>query len=157
MAANKVRKRMTKKEKEEWDALYEFVKKKVLMYDDNMALSRTMVLRLKGLLTNKFIENNNIDDTANYTYQTILNTFKFCMIDIERGLRTHSFQDENHKFNYVLKIVSENINTVYLRMQKAEKAEKEIDKIDTSAATHTGAEYQRKSQDVSSDFFDDLW
>lgn len=48
-----VRKRMTKQEKQDWDALYDFVKEKVLIYDKNQSLSRTMVLRLKGLLSNK--------------------------------------------------------------------------------------------------------
>lgn len=158
MAEKKVRKRMTEQEKEEWNELYEFVKKKVLMYSDDMALSKTMVLRLKGLLTNKFIENKNIDDKANYTYKTILNTFKFCIMDIEKGLQTHSFKDESHKFNYILKIVESNINTVFLRMQKAEKAEEEIAQIDTSNAMHTGAAYQRKSKDLpKNSILNDLW
>ena len=71
------KKKMTEKEKKDWEALYMYVKI-LLGYDENQALSSTMVLRLKGLLTNKFIENNNIESTANYSYEVILNTFKFC-------------------------------------------------------------------------------
>ena len=70
------RKKMTEKEKQDWEALYYHVKN-LMGYDENQALSNTMVLRLKGLLTNKFMENNNIQSTANYSYETILNTFKF--------------------------------------------------------------------------------
>lgn len=154
--AKNVRKRMTKQEKQDWDALYDFVKEKVLMYDENQSLSRTMVLRLKGLLSNKFIENNNIEDSANYSYRTVLNTFKFCIVDIQRGLRSNSFSDEMHKFNYVLKIVESNINTVYVRMQQAKKSKDKTEKMDTTVATHTGASYQRKTKDISSKF-DDLW
>lgn len=154
--AKNVRKRMTKQEKQDWDALYDFVKEKVLMYDKNQSLSRTMVLRLKGLLSNKFIENNNIEDSANYSYRTILNTFKFCIVDIQRGLRCNSFSDEMHKFNYVLKIVESNINTVYVRMQQAEKSKNKTKKMDTTVATHIGASYQRKTKDILSKF-DDLW
>lgn len=154
--AKNVRKRMTKQEKQDWDALYNFVKEKVLMYDENQSLSRTMVLRLKGLLSNKFIENNNIKDSANYSYRTVLNTFKFCIVDIQRGLRGNSFSDEMHKFNYVLKIVESNINTVYIRMQQAEKLKEKTEKMDISVATHTGASYQRKTKDISNKF-DDLW
>ena len=95
-------------------------------YDENQSLSRTMVLRLKGLLSNKFIANNNIEDTANYSYETVLNTLKFCMPDIQRGLRSNSFTDENHKFNYAIKIVESNLNTVYVRMKNAEKAREEV-------------------------------
>mgnify|MGYP001048863559 CR=1 FL=1 len=154
--AKKKRKCMTKQEKEDWDALYNFVKEKILMYDENQSLSRTMVLRLKGLLSNKFIENSNIEDSANYSYRTILTTFKFCIVDIQKGLRNHSFSDEMHKFNYILKIIENNINTVYLRMQQAEKAKNKTEKMDTSIVTHTGAEYQRKTKDVSNKF-DNLW
>ena len=71
------RKKMTEEEKMVWDELYTYVRKNIMGYDDNQALSSTMVLRLKGLLTNKFMENNNIQSTANYSYDTILNTFKY--------------------------------------------------------------------------------
>lgn len=154
--AKNVRKRMTKQEKKDWDELYDFVKKKILMYDENQSLSRTMVLRLKGLRSNKFIENGNIEDGANYSYQTILNAFKFCSLDIQRGLKSNDFSDEMHKFNYVLKIVESNINTVYVRMQQAEKSQNKTKNMDTTVATHTGASYQRKTKDVSHKF-DDLW
>lgn len=155
MAKNAV-KRMTKQEKEDWDALYDFVREKILMYDKNQSLSRTMVLRLKGLLSNKFIENSNTEDSANYSYRTILNTFKFCIIDIQRGLHSNSFSDEMHKFNYVLKIVESNINTIYIRMQQAEKSKDKTEKMNTTVVTSTGATYQRKTKDTSSKF-DDLW
>ena len=53
------KKKMTEKEKQDWESLYYHVKN-VMGYDENQSLSSTMVLRLKGLLTNKFIENSNI-------------------------------------------------------------------------------------------------
>ena len=99
------KKNMSAKEKKDWEALYFYVKN-LLGYDENQALSSTMVLRLKGLLTNKFIENGNIASTANYSYETILNTFKYCSVDIQKALRTNNFKDEMHRFNFVLKIVS---------------------------------------------------
>ena len=118
---------MSEKEKQDWEALYFYVKN-LLDYDENQSLSSTMVLRLKGLLTNKFIENNNIQSTANYSYETVLNAFKYSSLDIQRALRTNSFKDEQHKFNYVLKIVEKNINTVYMKMRNTEKAKEEAKK-----------------------------
>ena len=112
--ARQTKKHMSQEDKDNWKELYEYVKKNVLGYDDNQALSKTMVLRLKGLLNNKFISNNNIEDTSNYSYKIVLNTFKFCIFDIQKGLRSNSFKDESHKFNYVLKIVESNLNTVYI-------------------------------------------
>ena len=93
-------------------------------YDDNQSLSRNMVLRLKGLANNKFMANNNIKDTADYSYKIILLTFKYCNSSIQRALNNVAFKDESHKFNYILKIVEDNINTVYMRMKKKNKMQK---------------------------------
>lgn len=149
------RKKMTKEEKIAWDALYTYVRKNVMGYDENQALSSTMVLRLKGLLTNKFMENKNIEATANYSYETILNAFKYSSPDIQRVLRTNNFKDESHKFNYILKIVEKNINTVYVRMKNAEKAKEEAKNTMVEVPTHTGAEFKPKEK--KKDKFTDLW
>ena len=150
------KKKMTEKEKQDWEALYFYVKK-LLGYDENQALSSTMVLRLKGLLTNKFIENNNITSTANYSYETILNTFKFCYPDIQKALRTNIFKDEMHRFNFVLKIVERNINTVYLRMKNIQKTKEEAKHTTIDTTNHQGAEYQRKTKEVNNKLLNDLW
>jgi hypothetical protein len=149
------RKKMTEEEKIAWDELYTYVRKNVMGYDDNQALSSAMVLRLKGLLTNKFMENNSIKSTANYSYVTILNTFKYSSLDINNALRTNNFKDESHKFNYILKIVEKNINTVYVRMKNAEKAKEEAKHMTIEAPTHTGAEFKPKEK--KKDKFTDLW
>ena len=146
---------MTEKEKQDWESLYVYVKSNIMGYDENQALSSTMVLRLKGLLTNKFIENNNIESTANYSYETILNAFKYSSLDIQKALRTNNFKDEMHKFNYILKIVEKNINTVYVRMKNVEKAKEEAKNTTIEAPTHTGAEF--KPREKKKDKFTDLW
>ena len=146
---------MTEEEKIAWDELYTYVKKNVMRYDDDQALSNAMVLRLKGLLTNKFMENGNIASTANYSYETILNAFKYSSLDINKALRTNNFRDESHKFNYILKIVEKNINTVYVRMKNAEKAREEAKHMAIEAPTHTGAEFKPKEK--KKDKFTDLW
>lgn len=146
---------MTEEEKIAWDELYTYVRKNIMNYDDNQALSSAMVLRLKGLLTNKFMENNNIKSTANYSYETILNTFKYSSLDIQRALRTNNWADEMHKFNYVLKIVEKNINTVYVKMKNVQKAKEEAKNIAIEAPTHTGAEF--KPREKKKDKFTDLW
>lgn len=148
------RKKMTEKEKQDWESLYYYVKK-LMGYDENQALSNAMVLRLKGLLTNKFMENSNIESSANYSYETILNTFKFCSPDLQRALRTVSFKDEQHKFNYLLKIVEKNINTVYMKMKNIERAKEEAKNTTVESPVHTGAEF--KPRENKKDKFTDLW
>lgn len=148
------KKKMTEKEKQDWESLYYYVKK-IMGYDENQALSNAMVLRLKGLLTNKFMENNKIEASANYSYETILNAFKYSSLDINRALRTNNFKDESHKFNYILKIVEKNINTVYVRMRNAEKAKEEAKNTTIEVPTHTGAEF--KPRENKKDKFTNLW
>ena len=102
------------------------------------------------------MENNHIQDTASYSYKTVLNTFKYCSLDIQRGLSSNTFRDERHRFNYVLKIVESNLNTVYTRMKNAVKAEEKTQTMDVKTATHTGASYQRKTKETSSNL-EELW
>lgn len=149
------KKKMTEKEKQDWESLYFYVKN-LLGYDENQALSSTMVLRLKGLLTNKFMENGNIKDGANYSYEVILNTFKFCKLDIEKALRTGNFKDEMHRFNYVLKIVEKNINTVYMKMKGAKKAKEEIETVDVSHTANYVNTFKSKEQKKNNKL-EELW
>lgn len=148
------KKKMSEKDKQDWELLYFYVKG-LLGYDENQALSSTMVLRLKGLLTNKFIENGNIESTANYSYEVILNTFKFCSVDIQKALRTNNFRDEQHKFNYILKIVEKNINTVYMKMKNINKAKEEAKNTTVEMPIHTGAEFKPKEKKANK--FTNLW
>lgn len=145
---------MSEKEKQDWENLYYYVKN-LLGYDENQALSSTMVLRLKGLLTNKFIENGNIASTANYSYDTILNTFKYCSVDIQKALRTNNFKDEMHRFNFILKIVERNINTVYIKIKNVEKAREEAKNTTVEVPTHTRAEFKPREKKINK--FSNLW
>jgi hypothetical protein len=148
---------MTKQEKEDWNNLYEFVRVKVMEYDSNQSLSKNMVLRLKGLSNNKYMANNNIESTANYSYITILNTFKYCMPDIQKNFHTKSFNDEMHKFNYALAIVESNINNVYIRMKHAEKVKEEIKNVDTEKIAKFQMEYTQRKKRKRNTKLDDMW
>lgn len=152
---NTPKKRMTKEDKEAWDNLYEYVRTKVMRYDSNQALPSKMVLRLKGMMNGKFMANGSTKDMANYSYDVVLNTFKYSMPDIQRALGSVSFKDESHKFNYVMKIVEGNLNDVYMRMKGAERAKKEILKEESSIVPHKAVEYKPKKKDK--DKFSDLW
>ena len=86
-----------------------------------------------------------------------MTTFKFCSPDIQKALRTNRFADEQHKFNYILKIVEKSINTVYMKMKNVEKAKEEARNATVEMPTHTGAEYQRKTKEVNNKLLNDLW
>ena len=127
---------MTSIEKEQWDKLYQYVKKEILLYNDSQSIPSSLVLRLKGLTTGKYIENKNTKDKANYSYEIILYTFQICRPSIMSAISNKVFESESNKFNYICKIVENNINDVYLRVQKSKKIDENIDKLDINILSH---------------------
>ena len=123
------RKKMSEEEKRDWNELYSYVKG-LMGYDDKTSLSRTEVLKLKGLTRGQFIANNNQQELAEYSFYEILVTFKVCKFDIIRGFRSNSFKSNGHKFNYMIKIVEGNLSTVRERLKSRERQEKQIEQIE---------------------------
>ena len=140
------RKRMSKEEKEQWDELYSYVKE-LMGYDDKTSLSRTEVLKLKGLTRGQFIANNNQQELAEYSFYEILVTFKVCKFDIIRGFRSNSFKSNGHKFNYMIKIVEGNLSTIRERLKNRERQEERIEQIEVNTGEEI-AEYKKKSKEV---------
>lgn len=155
--ASKNKNSMSAKDLSDWETLYDYVRYKVLNYDENQSLSRTMVLRLKGLTTNKFMANNKIQNTANYSFEVVLNTFKYCCLDIQRAIKTHSFVDEDHKFNYILKIVESKLNTVYIKMKEANHSKKEIEHADISRVNEYVNNFKSRPTKKRKKNYDDMW
>lgn len=141
----------------DWRELCEYVHDVVLEYDSNQSLSKFIFLRLRGMATNKYIANNKIESNANYSYTVILNTFKFCKLEIERAKQTVSFKSEQHKFNYFCTIVESKINDVYNRMRASEKAIEKSNTIDFAQILNEDrANYQSKNN-TNTHKFDDMW
>ena len=138
-------KKMSEEEKKDWTELYSYVKE-LMEYDDKTSLSRTEVLKLKGLTRGQFIANNNQQELAEYSFYEILVTFKICKFDIIRGFRSNSFKTNSHKFNYMIKIVESNLSTVRERLKQREQAEQKIENIEVNMIE--GATYKRKTKEV---------
>lgn len=150
-------KKMTSVEKEQWDKLYQYVKNEILLYDSSQSIPSGLVLRLKGLTKGKYIENRNIEDKADYSYEIVLYTFQICKPSIMSAVSNKVFESESSKFNYICKIVENNINDVYLRVQRANKLEENIDKLDTNILSHNGGEYQKKTEELRNKRLNELW
>lgn len=121
--------KITDKEKQEFDKLYQYVKK-ILGYSDDMALPKFMVLRLKGLTEGKFMANKKTTSKASYDYYTIYLTFIYCKDKIQKALQTKKFANEQNKFNYIMAIVENNINDVVIKLKNAKKVEEKIEKTE---------------------------
>lgn len=152
-----MRQKMTSIEKEQWEDLYRYVKKEILLYDDSQSIPSSFVLRLKGLTKGKYLENKNIEDRANYSYQIILYTFQICKPSIMSAISCKTFENEQNKFNYICKIVENNINDVYMRVQKAKKSEENIQSLDTDILSHSGGTYQKKTEELKNKRLNELW
>ena len=125
------KKKMSEEEKKQWDELYSYVKE-LMGYDCKTSLSRTEVLKLKGLTRGQFIANNNQQELAEYSFYEILVTFKVCKFDIIRGFRSNSFKSNGHKFNYMIKIVEGNLSTVRERLKQRQQAEQKIESVEVT-------------------------
>lgn len=148
---------MLKEEKIEFDELYNYVKKQILKYDDSQSLPKSIVLRLKGLKKGKYMENLSQKDNANYSYKIILYTFQICKPQIDSALNSVEFKNENHKINYIIKIVESNINDVYFRLKKVEEQKNRTKNLDTEFLTNNnGCAYTKKTKETRKKF-DDLW
>lgn len=156
MAKAKKYPQMSAKEKADWWALDDYVKHNIMGYVDE-GLNRQMVLRLKGLRYGQVIANNNSHKYSNYSFKTILNTFKICSVQIKNAIKGKTFKDDNAKFNYIMAIIDKNIANVSKRERYAKKAREEAEqkeKIEQTVAKNV--EYKPK-QKKNKDRFSDLW
>lgn len=148
---------MTSIEKEQWNRLYQYVKKEILLYDSSQSIPSSLVLRLKGLTKGKCMENKKIPDKADYSYEIVLYTFQICKPLIMSAVSRKTFKTEVSKFHYICKIVENNINDVYLRVQKVQKTEENIGKLDTGIISHSGGTYQKKTEELKNKRLNGLW
>lgn len=150
-------KKMTDTEKEQFDKLYQYVKSEILMYNKTQSIPQSLVLRLKGLAVGKFLENKNIEDRAKYSYEIVLYTFQICKPIILEAISNKNFETESQKFNYICKIIENNLNDVYIRVAKAKQIEEKIENMDNSNLLHSSAGYVQKTENNRNKKLENLW
>jgi len=149
--------KMTQEEKENFDELYQYVKKEIFEYTDQ-SLPKYMILRLKGLAEGKFMANNNIKSISKYDYRHILYTFKINKMRIKEIVKSSNFKNEQHRFNTIMLIIEKEINDVVNRLKQKVKSEEKIEKIDLRNMTNEGAEYTNKTKDRKTlEELEELW
>jgi hypothetical protein len=153
------KRKMTRTEKNaDWLDLCEYVKNIILGYDDTMVMPKHLIFRLQGMFKGQFLGNNNLDINAWYDYKTILLTFKFCKGEILQGFEKNksSFTDENHRINFMMKIIDGELNNVVMRLKKAKKSEEKTENLQLDNQIHETAEYIPKSKIVNKEL-EELW
>lgn len=149
--------KMTAAEKEQWYKLYQYVKKEILMYDKSQSIPSNLILRLKGLSKGKYMENRSQKDKADYSYEIILYAFQISRPAIISALNGKTFDTEMQKFNYICRIVENNINDVYIRLNNVKASVKKTQNIDTKIFENKGSKYSKKTVDVDNPKLKDLW
>ena len=113
------------KENKEWDDLYQYVKKEILGYEECQNLSPFQIRILKQLRNGEYIVRNKQMVNKGYSYKVILFTFNFKNRDILAAIQGKTFNDEKHKFNYIMVIVNNSINDIYKRYLRTLKDKKD--------------------------------
>lgn len=139
---------MTKKEKEEWAVLYDYVKVDVLGYKDKV-LPRQMVLRLKGLANGKFMANSKVKSNGEYTFNQILLAFKLSRAKIDSYMMSTSFENESHKVNGIMLFVEQEINNVVDMLKRKESMKEKVEATNLEHHCASGAEYKKKSSGIN--------
>ena len=146
-----------KKAKEEkvFRELCDYVAKSIMGYDENQTLSKDMILRLRGLKTGQYMANKNAPSMAHYPYEIILLTFKYVkQHELDSILQSKKFNDDKHKFNYILKIIDSNINTVYNKIKKIKEEQNRVDNIEVVELPNYNNQYEKKNLNKN---FEKFW
>ena len=135
-------------ETDDWNTLYNYVKK--LMVSENEQLDDFMRLRLQGMRVGKFAPNGTnvrmLD--RGYPYKVILLTFKAYTPMIQQLLNERTFNDEKHRINLVMKIISQNISTIYRRYIELEKSKKLVEGVNENIEAVNEAEYVKVDRET---------
>lgn len=106
-----------KKHYEDVKLIDEYVKKNILLYDDNQKLPHSFFQRLNDMFNGteryKFGEHVQNGKKSGYPLEVILSTFKSQRETILYWFRNKSFQNESQKLNYMWRIIEGNVNTEY--------------------------------------------
>jgi hypothetical protein len=139
--------------KEDWKELYQYVKKEIMCYPDELKLSKYFILRLKGLSQGKFISNRKVENMGEYNFKDILITFKLCKLKIKDCLNTMTFKDESHKVNTIMMHIEKEINDVVLRLKNKEKTTEKVKDIEIKEIL----EYKGGDNKKTHKKLDNLW
>lgn len=135
-------------ENSDWDKVYKYFQKDILGLSDGAQLSPHATERLLGLRVGRYKPNasNTRVLKSGYSFATILYTMKYSKRSIDRALNTVEFKDDQHRVDYLMKIIQNNINFIQTRMDKLAEQEKRAEKLKKEEATEEqrGVQYKRK-------------
>lgn len=155
----KTENKMTKEEIAERDELANYIKELFGFH----VLTRAQMHKINSLRMGDIVRKND-KIKGGCPYSVILLTFKAKKIEIDYALKTKHFDSENGKFNYVMAIITNNINEVYARWKDSQEQKKQLDKMheleinSCEEEKPKGHEYvPKKNKYLNNPLFEDLW
>lgn len=123
-------KKTTDEEQRWFDALYMYVKNNILELDPKLNLNRYTVLRLRGMAQGCFVGKDREEHDLTYGYRVVLAAFHKMAPLIKYGLHNRTFNDLQHKVNWMMAVVEPHLNEVYLdeesERQRIEELQEQI-------------------------------
>lgn len=149
--------RENKIEEMDWRKCYDKFRE-LLGYDTSVSLSNHAVMRIKGLRVGKYKPNgtNTTSLKGGYEYDVIHKTILFCSANIRHAIANMTFKDENHKVDYCMKIITNNIDFINSKNETKKRVEKIMVETREDVTPVRQAEYQRKGKIVDTSRVDEL-
>lgn len=127
----------------------------------NEELPSNIILKLKSLSTNEYIYHSN--SKIIYSYNVIYMAFKSCLSTIKYSISSKTFNDDMHKFNYIVKIVKPRIVEIDKKIKNHNRKLKEKERIVDEALYRSldidkfQSQYTKKTKEYHNKIFDDIW
>ena len=125
---------LRKQENKEWEEVYDYFAYEILNMRPSQAReNKAIVYRLAALRIGKKRLNRGdviMGVEAGYSYKTILYAMKYVKTQITEEFASRRFHDMNHKINYAMVIIWNNIDFINGRV-KAMERQKELTEIET--------------------------
>ena len=119
-SAKTVRK-TSQEEQDSWDALYMYVKNDILEMDPKLHLNHYTIMRLKGMAQGCFIGKDRAECDLTYGYRVVLAAFCKAAPLLKTGFQLRTFNDLQHKINWMMSVVEPNLNEAYIEEESERK------------------------------------
>ena len=144
-----------RKDKDDWDKLYDYVRYNILNMPEGRQLSKTLSERLQSLRFGEY-QIKGRKETQVYTYEQMYYTFVICRTSIQQGLKFNKINKDVDISNYIMAIIMNNINDVANRIEDKKKSDEKLNEITQNINT-TKYEYIKQENNKVGKLLDNLW
>lgn len=103
----------SQEEQDWWDALYMYVKNDILEMNPKLNLNHYTILRLRGMAQGCFVGKDRTECDLTYGYRVVLAAFAKMAPLIKFGFQNRTFNDLQHKVNWMMSVVEPHLNEIY--------------------------------------------